>query len=68
MDNRHHGSERERCQGLGLALGMALCAPLGLVLSIATGVHGLIGVGPAMGVALGLALGEHLYQRRSAGR
>lgn len=49
--------------GLGMALGMAMFAPLGIVLSLVTDNPGLIGVGPAIGISIGVAIGEHLYKR-----
>ena len=55
--------EKDHYVGLGMAIGMIAFAPLGIVLAIATGTFGLLGIGPAMGVAVGVALGEGLYQR-----
>ena len=55
--------ERERCMGLGMVLGLAMFAPIGIVLSILTDNPGLIGIGPAIGISIGVALGEHLYKR-----
>ncbi len=55
--------EKERCMGMGMALGMAMFAPIGIALWIVTGNPGLIGVGPAMGISIGVAIGEHLYKR-----
>jgi len=49
--------------GLGMAIGMIIFAPLGIILAIATDTPGLLGIGPAMGVGVGVALGEGLYQR-----
>jgi hypothetical protein len=55
--------EKERCMGLGMAIGMAMFAPLGIVLFIVTDIPGLLGVGPAIGISIGVAFGEHLYKR-----
>lgn len=55
--------EKERCMGKGMALGMAMFAPIGIVLWIVTDNPGLIGVGPAIGISIGVAIGEHLYKR-----
>ncbi|HEY45931.1 MAG: hypothetical protein AMJ88_03680 [Anaerolineae bacterium SM23_ 63] len=55
--------EKERCMGLGMALGLAMFAPIGIVLSIVTDNPGLLGVGPAIGTSIGVAIGEHLYKR-----
>jgi hypothetical protein len=62
-EKRTGDSERGRCIGTGMVIGMLIFAPAGFVLWIATGSPGLIGVGPAVGLAIGLAIGEGLYQR-----
>jgi hypothetical protein len=55
--------QRDHFLGRGMAIGMVLFTPVGLVLSIATDTPGLIGVGPALGVGVGVAIGEGLYRR-----
>ena len=57
--------ERQRCMGIGLAIGMPIFGLFGILLCIATDNLGLLGVGPAIGVAIGIAIGEGLYQRRT---
>ena len=49
---------------IGLAIGLPSFALIGFILCIATDTPGLLGVGPAMGVAVGIAIGEGLRQRR----
>jgi hypothetical protein len=44
--------------GMWMVIGIAVFSGLGVPLSVATGNYGLIGIGPAIGVAFGLALGE----------
>ena len=54
---------KEHYMGQGMAIGMAMFAPLGIVLSIVTDNPGLLGIGPALGVSIGIAIGEYLYKR-----
>ena len=56
--------ELEHYRGIGMAIGMVLFMPVGLVLFIVLDNPGMLGVGPAMGLAVGLAIGEGLYQRK----
>ena len=56
--------ERERCISIGLAIGMPSFALIGFVLCIATDSPSFLGVGPAIGLAVGVAIGEGLYRRR----
>jgi hypothetical protein len=46
-----------------MAIGMIVCMPVGVALFIITRNPGLLGIGPAVGIALGVAIGEGLYQR-----
>lgn len=62
-------SERDRYIAVGMAIGMPAFAVVGIILCIATDNPGLLGLGPAIGLALGIAIGEGLYQRsRQTGR
>jgi hypothetical protein len=56
--------EMEHYRGIGMAIGMLLFMPVGLVLFILLDNPGMLGVGPGVGVAVGLALGEGLYRRK----
>ncbi len=55
--------ERERYLAIGLAIGMPCFALIGMALCIATDNLGLLGVGPAIGLSIGIAIGEGLYRR-----
>jgi hypothetical protein len=60
---RIRNSERDRYIAIGMAIGMPIFGLAGLILCIATDNPGLMGVGPAVGLAMGIAIGEGLYQR-----
>lgn len=46
-----------------MGIGMVIFAGLGVPLSIATGNEGLIGIGPAMGMSVGIAIGASLEEK-----
>jgi len=66
MSNRgqKQKQELEHYRGIGMAIGMLLFMPVGVVLFILLDNPGMLGVGPTMGLAVGLAIGEGLYQRQ----
>jgi hypothetical protein len=49
--------------GLWMGLGIAIFSGFGIPLSIATGNPGFIGVGPALGVSFGLAIGQSVENK-----
>ena len=58
-----HDAERAHYMAIGLAIGMPSFALIGIALCIATDTLGLLGVGPAIGLAIGISIGEGLYLR-----
>ncbi len=46
--------------GKWMAIGTAIFAGLGIPISVATGNQGLIGIGPAIGVVMGTAIGQSI--------
>ena len=62
-EKRIRNLERDRYIGAGMMIGMLIFAPAGFILWIATDNPGLMGVGPAIGLSIGLAIGDGLYQR-----
>ena len=60
-------AERDRYMAIGLAIGMPSFALIGFALCIATDNLGLLGLAPAIGLAMGIAIGEGLYQRSRRG-
>ena len=49
--------------GMWMGIGIAIFTGVGVPLSIATGNPGLIGIGPALGVAFGLAIGSSIEDK-----
>jgi hypothetical protein len=62
-----HNAERNRYIAIGMAIGMPSFALIGFALCIATDNPGLLGLGPAIGLTMGIAIGEGLYQRSMQG-
>jgi hypothetical protein len=55
--------------GMWMGIGIAIFSGIGIPLSIVSENHGFIGIGPALGVAFGLAVGSSIEARyRKAGR
>ena len=54
---------RERERERGMVLGMLTFFPIGAALFLATGNPGMIGTGVALGLPIGLAIGEHRYKK-----
>ena len=59
--------QRDRYITIGLAIGMPSFALIGFILCIATDSPGFLGLGPAIGLATGIAIGEGLYRRSRQG-
>jgi len=49
--------------GMWMGIGIAIFSVLGIPLSIATENPGFIGIGPALGVAFGLAIGQSIENK-----
>jgi len=49
--------------GVGIAIGIPIFSGVGIALSNSTGNPGLIGIGPAIGVILGLAIGKSMEDK-----
>ncbi|MGD2162277.1 MAG: hypothetical protein PVH60_01745 [Anaerolineales bacterium] len=66
MRNQNSSYEelKERELTHGMMLGMLLFFPFGVALSLAIGNPGMIGVGVAIGLPVGLAIGEHRFKKR----
>lgn len=65
MDEKQMSNDelRERERERGMILGMLTFFPIGVALFIATGNPGMIGTGVALGLPIGLAIGERRYKK-----
>lgn len=73
MDAEHDDDNRTYPEGhfigMWMGIGIAIFSGVGVALSAATDNPGLIGIGPALGVAVGLAIGTGVEERhKKAGR
>ncbi len=55
---------KRETMGQGMAIGMVLFIPVGVIFAILIGNFAFIGMGLPLGVAVGVAIGESLYQRK----
>jgi hypothetical protein len=58
MEKRNEGYPEGHFVGKWMAIGIAIFSGLGIPLAIITENLGLIGIGPAMGAAFGVAIGQ----------
>ena len=65
MDNEEYWKEelKQRYRSKGIALGMALFMPFGVILWLLVGNPGMLGVGPALGLSIGISIGESMYRK-----
>ena len=62
-----HNAQRDRYIAIRLAIGMPSYSLLGFFLCIATDSPGFLGLAPAIGLAIGVSIGEGLYRRSRRG-
>jgi hypothetical protein len=55
---------KRETMGQGMAIGMVLFIPVGVIFAILIGNFAFIGMGLPLGVAVGVAIGEDLYKRK----
>jgi len=63
MENEANKYPEKHFLGMWIGLGIAIFSGFGIPLSIATNNPGLIGIGPALGVAFGVAIGQSIENR-----
>jgi hypothetical protein len=62
--NNEQEALKRQTMGQGMAIGMVLFIPFGIIFSILIGNFAWIGWGLPLGVSVGVAIGESLYQRK----
>jgi hypothetical protein len=63
MDNKDKKYPEGHFLGMWMGIGIAIFSGLGIPLSIVTDNPGFIGIGPALGVAFGLAIGQSIENK-----
>jgi hypothetical protein len=64
MENEQKKYPEGHFAGMWMGIGMVIFTGLGVPLSIITGNPGLIGIGPAIGVAFGLSVGAAVEEKK----
>lgn len=62
--NNNQKALKRETMGQGMAIGMVLFIPVGVIFAILIGNFAFIGMGLPLGAAVGVAIGESLYQRK----
>lgn len=63
MPNEKKQYPEDHFLGVGMAIGIAIFSGVGVAISTSTGNPGLIGIGPAIGIPLGLAIGKSMEEK-----
>jgi hypothetical protein len=63
LDNMDRAERKRYYMRVGMAIGMATFAPAGIALALMVKNPGLLGIGPAMGIGFGIAIGVSIFQR-----
>ncbi len=62
--NNDQENLKRQTMGQGMAIGMVLFIPVGVIFAILIGNFAFVGLGLPLGVAVGVAIGEDIYQRK----
>ena len=66
MNQDDYKALKRQATGQGMAIGIGLFLPFGVLISILTDNFAFIGVGLPIGVAVGIAIGKSLLRRKVA--
>jgi len=58
---------KQHYQDKGIAIGVVLFMPFGVILWLLLDNPGFLGVGPALGISIGIAIGEAMYKKEVMG-
>jgi len=69
MDQDEQRTEelKQQYKRKGMGIGMALFMPFGVILWLLLDNPGFLGVGPALGISIGIAIGEAMYKKEVLG-
>jgi len=62
--NRDHEALKRQAMSKGMAIGMGIFIPFGIIFSILIGNFAFVGLGIPLAVSVGVAIGESLLQRK----
>ena len=63
FDDQQNEELKQHYQRKGMGIGMVLFMPFGVILWLLLDNPGLLGLGPALGISIGLAIGEAMYKK-----
>ena len=63
FDDQQNEELKQHYQRKGMGIGMVLFMPFGVILWLLLDNPGLLGVGPALGISIGIAIGEAMYKK-----
>lgn len=67
FDDHQNKELKQHYQRKGMGIGMVLFMPFGVILWLLLGNPGMLGVGPALGISIGIAIGEAMYKKEVLG-
>jgi len=66
--NNDQEALKRQTMGKGMAIGMVMFIPFGVILWLLLDNPGMLGVGPALGISIGIAIGEAMYKKEVSGK
>jgi hypothetical protein len=63
LNEKQREALKRKFQEKGMIIGMLMFMPVGVAMWLLLGNPGLLGIGPALGISVGVAIGEDLYNK-----
>lgn len=67
FDGNQEEELKDHYQRKGMGIGLALFLPFGVILWLLLDNPGFLGLGPALGISIGIAIGEAMYKKEGLG-